>query len=474
MISLPYGFLVLLLLFLLLLYFVSRKSNDTLSNLYDRNKEDHVDSNEREEFSRVIDLLSVYWPRLQGWYLKLTQKHNNKLSKENHENEINDTNNEAEEEAFVNTLKANWLRLQEWYLKQAQKHGKKQRRNLSTTVVSFVIINILNLLFAFYSLNEVNVELTKFEKFNRVFYNDYDNLEEIIAFPLEEIPVPDQDEMYEILKKYKPTSDEAWFAIKNYNEKQLEKIDKAYQKLYQGIIAFIFGLVITFIQIYPFLFFRFENYLKNTSYKKIDRNSFQSIWTSIDYIAKSMNIDMPVNLYYLQENNFEAHVINNEEHIDLFLSRQMISFHSQDIDKFQAIIAHEFGHVIQGDTKFLLSSVYSLRKSFVISIIGLIVTFLIGIDFWSFVALSVASFFFYTNFVERRHKSEYLADIASLCYLQNDKILDVLNLSVTKDSPYYPTKIQRINNLNKILHRFQSDNADNNLKYRVEDFLADI
>ncbi|MBA4850932.1 M48 family metalloprotease [Emticicia sp. BO119] len=317
----------------------------------------------------------------------------------------------------LNELDIDWVKLKKWYVRQAKIQARKQRLNLPIAILFFIVLNTANILFLLSYLEE------KKEQLNRMVR--YDN-----SIIIDDIG-----------------------GLRSDHTEERKKIDDTLI----GLITFAFFFTITFIQIYPFIFFRLNHYLKEVNYKRLDRNSFQSLWSLIDDLSQSMSLNMNVQLFYLQENNFEAHILKEKDNINLFLSRKMISFYSQDLQKFKVILAHEFGHVIQGDTKFLLSGVQSLRKSFIISYIGFIIAYIIGLEYGASAVLAITSFIYYSIFRKRRHEAEYLADIASVCYLQNKTIAEVLELSIIKDTPFYPTKMKRLSNLYNTLHRFQTN-----------------
>lgn len=317
-----------------------------------------------------------------------------------------------------------WVSLQNWYKNKARNQAILQKIGLSFSILLFVLINI----------GSVNVIIGYLDekKEERFMIEQYENSQLIGGFPGE----------------------------------SRESRDMAYEKIYKtenGVTVFYIIVILSFLLITPFIFSRIRNRLKNTSYKKLDRNSFKGIWELTDDLTHKMQIKKNVEIYFLQINSFEAHVSKSKSCIKLYLSRSLISFYSQDKEKFKAIIAHEFGHVLQNDTLLLLIGVKSLRTISNLSVVGCILGFLTGSDTKIVFLYYLLSLVYYKGFKVMRHRAEYLADVASACYLGNRVIIDVLNLSDAKTDPYYPSKEERIEYINNSVNRFGViKNTENN------------
>ena len=127
----------------------------------------------------------------------------------------------------LNELDIDWVKLKKWYVRQAKIQSRKQRLNLPIAILFFIVLNTANILFLLSYLEE------KKEQLNRMVR--YDN-----SIIIDDIG-----------------------GMRSDHTEERKKIDD----IFIGLITFAFFFTITFIQIYPFIFFRLNHYLKEVKSK---------------------------------------------------------------------------------------------------------------------------------------------------------------------------------------------------------------
>ncbi|SHL34843.1 M48 family metalloprotease [Flavobacterium chilense] len=247
------------------------------------------------------------------------------------------------------------------------------------------------------------------------------------------------------------TNDDKQFVEDNYKRFMEDERDEGTSLPYMVVIS-----ILTIIQINIFLFTGIKNRLNDINYTKLTRDSFNGIWLTIDELASSMNIQSKsINIYYLHTNSFEAHVLKKDNKILLYLTRNIVSFYSQDKEKFKSIIAHELGHILQNDSRFMLVGLNLMIIPTLLVFIGGFLLLVSGTSLELFSSFGGIIFLTFFKFVTKRKESEFLADTASLCYLESTHILEVIEASeVTTAKFFYPTKNERVVYLNNVIKRF--------------------
>lgn len=239
-------------------------------------------------------------------------------------------------------------------------------------------------------------------------------------------------------------------SYKRFMESQSEKKERT-PLPYLVIIS-----VLSILQVIVFLSAGIKDRLKNVSFTKLDRNLFKGVWVTVDELVSAMNLQKEdISIYYLHSNSFEAHVLKKANNVSIYLTRNIISFYSQDKEKFKAILAHELGHVLQNDTRFLLVGVNTLIIPAILVAIGGVSLMITGTSLGLFSAFGGIVILTFAKFFSKRRESEYLADTASLCFLQNENILNVIHTASNETNGlFYPTKTDRINYLNNVIKKF--------------------
>lgn len=208
---------------------------------------------------------------------------------------------------------------------------------------------------------------------------------------------------------------------------------------------------------------KIEEEINHTAYLKLNRQQFPNIWAMCDSIMTSMNIDPhTLEIYYVKNSAFEAHVRLEDNTIYLFLSRGAVSHANVNSIELKSVLGHEFGHVLQRDTKMLLANKRLITIPGIISIAMLLFCYLSV--FFNLRAFSAPEYFqslwmtiLFLNMLNKRQDAEYLADTASKVFVENSVMEDVIEKYVPqKGTLSYPSKKERLEQLKQNIERFTS------------------
>lgn len=241
-----------------------------------------------------------------------------------------------------------------------------------------------------------------------------------------------------------------------FNTSSTVVIDNPSVDIKNGEIVILLLSVSLLTFFYPFFIQR--NRLKTISHVKLNREQFKHIWNIIDNLVEKMELDKyEISLYLLKNNSYEAHVSKTNNTVNLYISRNLVSYYSQDQDEFKAIIAHELGHVFQRDTRLLiLSGKILVLPTILVLIAALYIYLTLGSNSLRFVGFFGLIIFTFSKIVIRRQKAENLADTASIIFLEKTSIISALQKFVSNnDSFWYPSKAERINFIETTLKKFK-------------------
>ena len=87
-------------------------------------------------------------------------------------------------------------------------------------------------------------------------------------------------------------------------------------------------------------------------YKKLDVNQFEKVQLGVSTLAAKMGLKRNLSIYYNKNNHFIPNILESKYgSIILILPRNLFYLFNKQRDHFDAIIAHEFSHIIKSDTK---------------------------------------------------------------------------------------------------------------------------
>lgn len=201
-----------------------------------------------------------------------------------------------------------------------------------------------------------------------------------------------------------------------------------------------------------------------SEYETLPKKGFKKIYADVDRIAKRMKIKGKISIRFDNSIRSSPHMYNDwwGESIHLVLPRNLILLQKRDRAAFHAIIAHELGHVLQEDTYLWFVSRVNQISFTIWQTVFIIAIFVAEADFGDSTLLLVylswpiwrraASSNMYRS---SRKRSELRADIASIIYAKNFKIVEVLSRGNEENNKkeYHPTPTERIQNIVKILHQ---------------------
>lgn len=202
--------------------------------------------------------------------------------------------------------------------------------------------------------------------------------------------------------------------------------------------------------------------LDGGNYVYLEESDFKPIWHFINEALQKMQLnDYKIQLCYFKTNLLEAHVSVKDETITLYLSRGLINLFSTSPMYFKAIIFHELGHVFQKDRKFLQISNRIFWFPAILFVIAFLISAFNGNFFKPYIGMFGIIFLSFSRLLLKRRNAEMLADTASLAYLENTSIKDVIQKIITpKVSVWYPTQQERLLNIEGKLAKSKLVNSD--------------
>lgn len=196
--------------------------------------------------------------------------------------------------------------------------------------------------------------------------------------------------------------------------------------------------------------------------KPVPSTSLPAVWKAVRALQQDMDLtSYTLNLYFVPQDRALPFVYTDQQAISLFLPRTTAYLALLDPAAFRALIAHEFGHVKQGDGKAHLVQVHWARKQLTYATFIGASTFLIGLGFGKLDIPYIS--FLATNYLansnKRRRKMELMADAATLLYASPQAMVRVLRTYTAPTADlraYYPPVEERINSLNTRLSTYQT------------------
>lgn len=204
-----------------------------------------------------------------------------------------------------------------------------------------------------------------------------------------------------------------------------------------------------------------ENVISSARYVQLREDQFKKIWSSCYTFMSKMNLQYALKIYYVKIDSFEASVVLEDEVVYLFLSRNLISYSHNHYEDVEAIIGHEFGHVVQGDTRMMIVTRKAVEIPAIIGTISAIITavmmigaLLAGKELVE-VSLSAMLVVNYWQLVFLRRSAEHLSDMASLAFTEKTTIRSIIEKYIPeKRTLQYPSKSQRLMFINKLLNKY--------------------
>ncbi len=196
--------------------------------------------------------------------------------------------------------------------------------------------------------------------------------------------------------------------------------------------------------------------------------SFKICQCVCDCISK-MNIKKPIVLLASDHNIISPSICQSNDLIYLVLPLGLVKMSSVKPDIARAMIAHEFGHVLQNDSKLWgIAHAFALRfrDIFYIIAIAIVVIGIIGRSFEPVVifmfALMIATGIC-NRILELRRKSEELADVAAIVYAGGHNIYAAINEYIENDgysvvdsdpsSGVHPAKFWRLKMIEEFMNK---------------------
>ena len=226
-----------------------------------------------------------------------------------------------------------------------------------------------------------------------------------------------------------------------------------------GLLSVIFNLVIL-VYVLFFYLSKIKQLLPKSSYIEINTGIYNEIWRVCNEIVEKLDLgNLKLKIYYLKTNSIEAHITLEKGIIHLFLSRGLISHSHNHFKEFESILGHEFGHIVQGDSKLFLITKKAFGLPILLNDIRLCLSVVATIFLLFFapremdstlttVVISLIYRRFYTGFNRLRKESEFLADICSLIIIEKSQITKIIEDYLPDiNSPNYPSKKERLKSI---------------------------
>lgn len=202
--------------------------------------------------------------------------------------------------------------------------------------------------------------------------------------------------------------------------------------------------------------------LNSEIYIELNEKQFPDLWRACYKILGSMGLNLPLRIFYAKRDQIEASVILEDNTINLLLSRGIISYSGKNFKHVESIIGHELGHVYQGDTYYMIISRNVSRVPAMLTVLSLVITILTVSDSNDKPTISLMGllnywhiFNLYVGLIKHRKKAEYLADMASLTFVKDSAIKELVSSYMPKRSTLsYPSANQRTAFLDKWIRKF--------------------
>jgi hypothetical protein len=215
------------------------------------------------------------------------------------------------------------------------------------------------------------------------------------------------------------------------------------------IIFYSFPLFFYFLYLYTN-----RNVFRNCI--QLRQNQFRDVWRICNNLADKIGLShYTMNIYLLKDNSFTAATFVRKKTIHLILSRNIFSESEQNIKEVESLIGHEFGHALLKDSKILLANRKLFSLFFVIASITAVNSLFLN---FSLTYIAQLSFILstYKETIFNRNYSEHLADLTSLLYVQDSKIISLIhNLPDSENNLLYPDKHARLAFLEKQISIFR-------------------
>ncbi len=195
-------------------------------------------------------------------------------------------------------------------------------------------------------------------------------------------------------------------------------------------------------------------------------DDFPEVWALAVDLRKRMSLEKySLKMYYIRSSDVGCFVNVDRHQIHLFVSRGFVANMDIAPKDCESILAHEFGHVYQGDNKlFLVNKAVITIPAVIIIITGFISVLLSAIIFAS--GNGVPNFTGGINFIyvftlisltQKKTEAEYLADLASIVFVENSTIANVISKFSSPLPKKYSMKNLRLINLERTLSKFRLD-----------------
>lgn len=225
-----------------------------------------------------------------------------------------------------------------------------------------------------------------------------------------------------------------------------------------GTGTIIFLSVILYIwMLTKYVFDRSENLLDTISwckYVRLKEDQFPDIWNiSYSLMGKMGLRHYTLVMYYAKKDAINASVMLEGNTVYLVLTRGLTTIHRDRPKDVESILAHEFGHVYQGDTRMLYVNRRSIQIPAIIGTVLVIVNIIIALCLWlkgqpleiPKVTPSSILILHYWHLVYLRKEAEYLSDMASMIFVQESSLPEIIEKYFPDHATFnYPSSSQRI------------------------------
>jgi len=202
---------------------------------------------------------------------------------------------------------------------------------------------------------------------------------------------------------------------------------------------------------------RMKRLIPKATYVEINLEDYKEIGDICNAIIDKLGLKgLKLKMYYVKTNRIEAHITLEGGKAHLFLSRGLISYSHHALKEVESILGHEFGHIVQGDSKLFLITKRAFRFPIVINNIQLVLTLvLVVLTFMAdhrqagagLTQLTIVLFYrwLYSGVNKFRKEAEFLADLCSVIFIENSQIATIIkNYLPDIQSPNYPSKKERL------------------------------
>lgn len=205
------------------------------------------------------------------------------------------------------------------------------------------------------------------------------------------------------------------------------------------------------------------DHINNKELKLLKQSQFLPLWELVYNLFEEMNIDKRknVNIFLSRSPTYFPSIEEHHNVIYLIIPMNFLSLVIKSKGEAKAILAHEFAHILQGDTNLWLQvSIYSKRTHrvyfpfFLLFTLFLITTLLMNPVIVNFGTISqilflcgitISSLYLRKDCVIGRNNSEKLADTASMIYTKPEDLISVLKkYSINTKSIIHPPIEERI------------------------------